>query len=697
MTDRKGIIDEATIALESSNVFDRITATKSKFKREKLLGLVILEKYKITRYLDTEASEAHIYLAMKDGKEYVVKVYTEPNHFTNDAISFSEKVVSKFIMQRVEPVGIVSGYQFEIFNYFKKGTLNKSENINKIAGDSDFIKYIFVEQMNEALNDLHKNGFVHGDFKLGNVYFNDDSNLILGDFGNIVSLEGNKYTYNHKRKISLPYAAQEASERLSISSDYFSFGMALLHLGDITYFQGKTDSQLRDLILTDETIINDVIKDEIAELIAMLINPSAKKRIGYTEVKKWISNKKIFKGAATERRVISKKLINPIFFNSKYINDYNEFILEFNQNWNLSLELIKSKKILKILEEIDFDKYKLETITKLLNSSDSENVKLFLTIRYLDDKLDYYWKDKNLGKNIWDIVNYLKTNDDFTDFEFIDIKIFNYLASLTIDKEHFTNYIKSIFSEFSEKKIALDMLLNLFSPEGDVFYFERNKYRGIKDFSKKLFMDNGDLNSKNPNISKLIKSNLIPDLLKDYLKHKEKEKSDTKPSLDNIYIETDLYKKALLIYILINDEMPYATIGQKFSSLKEFNNYATKMYLSNTKSKYLEDIVGNGIYRKIAEITDKNNKELFILISKLEDNFKQKKSIIPLIYFSTKQEVYQFIYDNKKFYKYSEILDYLVENYANNGNYEKYRIKKKDLDDDFVLALFRAKTEKGGK
>lgn len=53
---------------------------------------------------------------------------------------------------------------------------------------SNLIKYLYL-QLLQGMNQLHSNGFVHGDIKPENLLIDKNLNLVIADFNFAVSLE----------------------------------------------------------------------------------------------------------------------------------------------------------------------------------------------------------------------------------------------------------------------------------------------------------------------------------------------------------------------------------------------------------------------------------------------------------------------------------------------------------------------------
>ena len=85
-----------------------------------------------------------------------------------------------------------------------------------------------VREVLEALQMLHANGIVHGDIKPHNIFIDDDSSWVLGDFGSAKLINANTTAGTHTTRYAAPEVVGGAAK--TTASDILSLGLTLFEV-----------------------------------------------------------------------------------------------------------------------------------------------------------------------------------------------------------------------------------------------------------------------------------------------------------------------------------------------------------------------------------------------------------------------------------------------------------------------------------
>ena len=637
----------------------------------------VISGYKITKLMK-KSTESFVFNAKNKEEDYVLKLYFK-NRTIDQAASKKIRNLTKSNIMKSVDIGKYQGRFFEVFKYYKNGTLLDKINTLSITN----IKRIII-QVNEALKSLHEIEIIHGDVKPSNLYFDDDyKTILLGDFGNSIMADGRRYVSNTSRRITPEYAAPEAYEKLSYKTDYFSFGMTLLHLVSSDYFEGRRDSStLRDLILQDEIVIDSNVDDSIADLISSLIRSSPRLRSNYSSVYKWTKNHLFLNGNRFERTTETKTSIEPTIFLETSYNELEKLILALNSNWEDGIEFIKSESFEELI--ITFDKELRKELKKIIEENKKDpDLTLYFVSKKLYPRISIFWKGINYGKDMFSIVRSLLENYSKLDQTFIDLDIFkNVISSAYSGEQAFKkiNIINKIFDVFGDNKIiCADLIINFFSLLGKEsnFYFEGKNYKNITEFGYRLFNSSGKVNRESKNILKLIESNLLIDLFEELSINMnansklEREKIELKERINKIRTEKDIFLKTALLSKLVNGEHPVIKVGTNtFKGTNSFFDFADQQYLSKRNYQEMEDdfltnFVLDGRLRKYAIADGILDNELDNLIKLIEKqgmprlNRAETIPMVALMYFSRPKKEYLFYFENNIFKNISQLEAYL--------------------------------------
>jgi len=284
-----------------------------------------IDKYKIKKVIAENTGEASLLLTESDGNAQVIKLYhqnTKPDERIEKVLS---QIDSPYIMPHTEG-GIADNRVYEVLPYFQKGDLSKL-----LPLDADFISTVVVKSINEGLKVLHDNGIIHRDIKPSNLFLSDDSkNIVLGDFGISSLLDKNVSVRATSMSRTFGYSAPEASSGfVSKESDYYSFGITLLHLvmGQDP-FLGMTDMQILYQTINKPIEIPSTVNPRLQQLIRGLTLKDRNNRWGYEEVSRWLNNEDV---EVKERKTY--KDIKPYTFQYNKYYGLEEISMAFANDW----------------------------------------------------------------------------------------------------------------------------------------------------------------------------------------------------------------------------------------------------------------------------------------------------------------------------------------------------------------------------
>lgn len=281
--------DRVTISMNAAK--DRPTAFMG-VEDDSRSSVVISEKsvigeYTVERVIAENTGEASVFLSVKNGSRYVLKLYHKDKKPKADILSKLREMKSDFVASICD-TGESSGRFYTVMPYYENGDVMTAAPVTE-----EFVEKVLVPSVNEGLKTLHGQGIIHRDIKPSNLYFKEDKRgVVLGDFG-ISSLLDNDATVRATgMSRTLGYAAPETSAGfVSKESDYYAFGITILQLvtgHDI--FTGMTEMQILYQTLNKRIPIPKNISPRIAVLIRGLTQKERKDRWGYNELCRWCRN-----------------------------------------------------------------------------------------------------------------------------------------------------------------------------------------------------------------------------------------------------------------------------------------------------------------------------------------------------------------------------------------------------------------------
>lgn len=587
-----------------------------------------LHGYVIDRLLSDKGGEAYILVALKDGKEYVAKVYREKREgISNKILSIDSKYVAKIIDS-----GQIRGQYFEIMPYYKEGTLQ--DNIKKL--DIAFIKNVVVKELNEGLKAIHDIGIVHNDIKPHNIFLSEDKkHVIIGDFGVINDLNGRDYATKYVGGLSEVFSAPEAYRYSSNKVDYYSLGMTLYHLsygGDP--FKDMSNDRVRGMIANDAIEIDSSIDSQLADLIYMLIKNSPKDRIGYDGVNAWINNKDIYHSERIKQMKIKEKdFIISHEFDGKMYASMIELTEAMNNNYDLGYKHFINDFLLDDVKKA-FGKQELAIELKDIRKKYNDNLDLayFITLHKLNNDLEFVYK----GKNYKNFKNYL--NEAFSNYvkfrkNYIDIKVLDVL----VNDDKIKNILNKIDGLEAHNEVKFDMLLNYFTNEEKIYY-NGKVYESLKEFSCVLF--------ENFNVNELVDISAFEDLLEYKYNFKKFDKSKEK------------FSRYACMSKCINGYVRLEYAGNEFRNTRDIIKYMNDKIKSENKIVYSGNLLRfmRSNIKEYYLYEESKNEKFMELIESLSN--KSDKEFIYGIYLAT-SEYKKYYFNDQSFESVSELVNYL--------------------------------------
>ena len=333
-----------------------------------------IDRFKIKKVIAENTGEASLILTELGDRKLVLKLYhlnTEPDKRITTVL---DEINSPYLMKRVQG-GVYDGRVYELLPYYENGDLEK-----QLPLENEFIEEVVVRSVNEGLKALHENGIIHRDVKPSNMFLNKDRDrVILGDFGISSMLENNVSVRATSLSRTLGYSAPEASNGfVSKESDYYSFGISLLHIcTGRDPFEGMSDMQILYQTINKTLEIPKTITPRMRQLIKGLTVKDRNDRWGYDEVVKWLNKEHV---EVKESKAI--KGLKPYNFNYNKYYGLDAISMAFANDWD------KAKKhLFRGLVEKNIIQYGEEyavNIGDMRSSTEDDDVAVFSMIYILN-------------------------------------------------------------------------------------------------------------------------------------------------------------------------------------------------------------------------------------------------------------------------------------------------------------------------
>lgn len=447
-----------------------------------------IDKFKIKKVIAENTGEASLILTELDDKKFVLKLYhlnTEPDKRLTDLLS---EIDSPYIMPRIQG-GVYDGRVYELLPFYSNGDLEK-----QLPMQESFIEKTVVMSINEGLKALHDNGIIHRDIKPSNMFINKNGDrVILGDFGISSLLDGNISVRATSMSRTLGYAAPEASNGfVSKESDYYSFGITILHLlMGRDPFEGMSDMQILYQTINKTLDIPGSISPRMKHLIKGLTVKDRNNRWGYDEVKRWLEHEDV-----EVNEVKNFKGYKPYNFNYNKYYGLDEISLAFANDWDKAKKHLYrglvEKNIVQYGEEYSVD------IGEMKDATSDDDVAVFSMIYILNPHAPLCFRGhvyadlQALGMKMYETMPSLTELDSEPSEEYDDIMklIKSGCLKKFIENNKYEEGFKNDLSEIIEKIESGDnnyyyALMYLLYPEMG-FDFNDKKYVNLEDFVSDL-------------------------------------------------------------------------------------------------------------------------------------------------------------------------------------------------------------------
>lgn len=378
-----------------------------------LAGESVADSYVINTLMKKQGKQSNVYLAKKWGKSYVIKIYHNGWHPSNQMQSFLTSVRHPNIAHVVE-CGEYSGHYYEIYEYYTEGTL---EDVGVLS--STHIQNVIVPSINEGLHELHRNGIVHCDIKPSNLFYSDNGErVVIGDCGISGYMNSNGKLVDAVRGTP-EYAPRVKallwSAAMSPAYDYGSFGLVLCKavLGH-SIFEGMSVEEISK-VWEGGLELPSQISGRLRALIKGLLNEDEEQRWGYVQVKRWCEgeymrpvNRSIY--AKGKKSSGSRPLIFGRFNGQTLsVTTLHQLSQSIKNHWNQAANIIKRRELIDFIRQ--FDQSLANKIGELSLYQDSDAAVFKLLMYISDDPQQIYYCGKEYG-SLFEYVEQLSTGKD---------------------------------------------------------------------------------------------------------------------------------------------------------------------------------------------------------------------------------------------------------------------------------------------
>lgn len=378
-----------------------------------LAGESVADSYVINSLMDKQGKQSNVYLAKKWGKSYVIKIYHNGWHPSNQMQSFLTNVRHPNIAHVVE-CGDHGGYYYEIYEYYSEGTLEDAGALSSAC-----IQNVIVPSINEGLHELHRNGIVHCDIKPSNLFRTDGgTKVVIGDCG----ISG--YTNSNGKLVDAVRGTPEYAPRvkallwsaaMSPAYDYGSFGLVLCKavLGH-SIFEGMSVEEISKAWESGLELPSQ-ITGRLGVLIKGLLNEDEEQRWGYVQVKRWCEgeymrpvNRNIY--ARTKKEHPNKPLIFGRFDGRTVsVVTLHQLAQAIKNHWSQATRIVKRRELIEFVRQFDRSLTDKISELELYQDTDAAVYKLLLYIE--DDAQRIYYCGKEY-ESLADYVEQLSTGKD---------------------------------------------------------------------------------------------------------------------------------------------------------------------------------------------------------------------------------------------------------------------------------------------
>ena len=258
--------------------------------------------YKIVSQLPSTSTEADIFVVLKAGTEYILKLYRYGIEPKNDILksikSLSEKYPHNFIRVFEADFDGSSERWYEVQEYAKCGTLqaiiDKKTKLDSSQQTSFFSDV--VRQIGESLNLLHQNNLLHLDVKPSNVLLRSlkPLDMVLIDFGIATSLASDmSKKFTQTRGTPMYQSPESYTGGMGRASDWWGLGMILLEIANGSHpFKGLSSNVIAYSVITEPVNIPETLDKGQIELFHGLLTRNPEKRWNWEQVSRWLKGER---------------------------------------------------------------------------------------------------------------------------------------------------------------------------------------------------------------------------------------------------------------------------------------------------------------------------------------------------------------------------------------------------------------------
>ncbi len=560
----------------------------------------IVDGYEIGKIINETSGESVIRICVKDKKQYVIKIFNAGREIDENLEDTLIKAAET--CPYIVPIlskGTFKGRRYEIIPFYKNGTtFDHRSDI-----DNDFLRKVFVPQMNEALQTIHQNEVFHNDFKPSNVFISDDwKSVYLGDFG-ISNLTHGRDAVTNIGNFSRGYAAPEASRISNAKTDYYSFGVSLLVLCPGNPYAGA--SELEKELLVHGVTLPDTIDSDLADLIYLLSKFDPSSRIGYDGVKKWIEKPDCYKGVRSKKEAQDYYRELPIQQYKFTDGDgtkkvyYDGLVLAdaLAANPKQALVHFKAGFLLDIYKNADQELgVELQKISK--KNAKDPSLALSLFLRKIKPSLPLVYGEMKVN-NLSEYVAYIFNNyDGLHDSYFSDGIIESLMETSNLDKKANKIWRDLVLARpFADRK---DTICNLFRTNSTFYRFD-STYESFGQYLVEEFQQ--DESFSRPKANTTFKSKTLSKVEHAVLETVLQQDFGKNPdvSLDVIIEETDAIKFAFKAGKLYLGYLPFYFMGKPIKNLHDLVDLVESERQNPSSLDILNHLIGSDIFSDICE------------------------------------------------------------------------------------------------
>ena len=388
--------------------------------------------YIVNEPLGESGKQADVYLAKKDGRSRVIKLYHNgwrPSDKLQDfLVGFKHPNLAHII-----EIGDYKGRHYEIYEYYSEGTLEQKKQYTPA-----FIQKVIVPSINEGLNALHNNGVVHCDIKPSNIFLSENGgSAVIGDYG-ISGYVGPQGKFIDKIRGTPEYAPRIisffGSASMSPSYDYGSLGLVLCRLcTGYSLFEGMTIDEIAHAWERGITIPNQ-IDGRIRELIQGLLQEDEDIRWGYKQVKRWCEGEFMRSADRSlyKNKKVDEKPIRPLIFGrfngeTVSVSTLHQLALAIQNHWEHASRLLKRRELFDFLQQFDVALMKEAKELSVLRDSDVATFRLLYVVEKSDT---IHYRGKNFG-TLDNFLELLESADDSDVVAFVVSGMFTHYLRLS--------------------------------------------------------------------------------------------------------------------------------------------------------------------------------------------------------------------------------------------------------------------------